>query len=56
MDKQICNKFYFVFRFSCFSSRKKIEASENEKMKFMLENNLYSMEAKSNVIISQINS
>ena len=25
-------------------------------MKFMLDNNLYSMEAKSNVIISQINS
>ena len=34
---------------------KKIENSENEKMKFMLENNLYSMEAKSSVIISQIN-
>ena len=34
---------------------KKIEFSDNKKMKFMLENNLYSMEANSEAIISQIN-
>ena len=33
----------------------KIEFSENKKMKFMLEHNLFSMEANSDVIISQIN-
>ena len=33
----------------------KIEISENKKMKFMLEHNLFSMEANSDVIISQIN-
>ena len=34
---------------------KKIEFSDNKKMKFMLENNLYSMEANSEAIIAQIN-
>ena len=34
---------------------KKIETSDNKKMKFMLEHNLFSMEASSDVIISQIN-
>ena len=34
---------------------KRIEVSENKKMKFLLENNLYSMEAQSGIIISQIN-
>ena len=34
---------------------KKIELSDNKKMKFMLQNDLYSMEANSEVIISQIN-
>ena len=34
---------------------KKIEFSDNKKMKFMLKNNLYSMEANSEAIIAQIN-
>ena len=34
---------------------KKIENSENRKMEFMLEHDLFSMEANSDVIISQIN-
>ena len=34
---------------------KKIETSDNKKMKFMLEHSLFSMEASSDVIISQIN-
>ena len=59
-DKEWTNK-YAINSVSFLDSlvtlqEKKIEASENEKMKFMLDNNLYSMEAKSNVIISQINS
>ena len=33
----------------------KIENNDNKKMRFMLDNNLYSMEAKSEVIIAQIN-
>ena len=59
-DKEWSNK-YAINSVSFLDSlvtlqEKKIEASENEKMKFMVDNNLYSMEAKSNVIISQINS
>ena len=59
-DKEWTNK-YAINSVSFLDSliilqEKKIEASENEKMKFMVDNNLYSMEAKSNVIISQINS
>ena len=33
----------------------KIEMSDNKKMRFMLDNDLFSMESKSDVIISQIN-
>lgn len=59
-DKEWSNK-YAINSVSFLDSlvtlqEKKIEASENEKMKFMVDNSLYSMEAKSNVIISQINS
>ena len=34
----------------------KIEENDNKKMKYMFDNNLYSMESNSDVIISQINS
>mgnify|MGYP001253282504 FL=1 len=58
-DKEWTNK-YAINSVSFLDSlvtlqEKKIEISDNNKMRFMLENNLYSMEANSSVIISQIN-
>ena len=58
-DKEWTNK-YEINSISFLDSllllqEKKIENSENRKMEFMLEHNLFSMEANSDVIISQIN-
>ena len=58
-DKEWTNK-YAINSISFLDSlvnlqEKKIELSEDKKMKFLLENNLYSMEAQSGIIISQIN-
>ncbi len=58
-DKEWTNK-YAINSISFLDSlvtlqEKKIELSDNKKMRFMLENNLFSMEANSEVIISQIN-
>ena len=58
-DKEWTNK-YAINTISFLDSlvtlqEKKIEISDNKKMKFMLEHNLFSMEASSDVIISKIN-
>ncbi|MAI85865.1 MAG: hypothetical protein CMF99_01570 [Candidatus Marinimicrobia bacterium] len=58
-DKEWTNK-YAINSISFLDSlvniqEKKIENAENKKMEFMLEHDLFSMEANSDVIISQIN-